>query len=152
MKRASILVLLAASAAFAAVPDFSGTWKLNASKSEFGQFPAPASFTQKITHAEPKLTVAGKMSSDMGDVEFTASYTTDGKETTNQGFGGSESKSTAKWDGDTLLMETKGTFGDNSYTMKDKWSLSADGKVLTLVRHFSSANGEMDQKMVFDKQ
>jgi hypothetical protein len=150
--RLAALALLAASAAFAAAPDLSGNWKLNGSKSDFGQFPAPSGLTQKITHAEPKLKVEGKMSSDMGDVEFTANYTTDGKESTNQGFGGSEAKSTARWDGETLLMETKGAFGDNAYTMKDKLSLSEGGKVLTILRHFSSGMGELDQKLVFEKQ
>src|SRR5579883_1642632 len=142
------IALMMASAMCAAAPDMSGTWKLNASKSEFGQFPAPSSMTQKVTHAEPKLTVETKMTSDMGEFSFNANYTTDGKETTNQGFGGSESKSTAKWDGDTLVIDTKGSFGDNSYTMKDKWTISEGGKVLTIQRHFSGGMGEMDQKMV----
>jgi len=146
------LTLIAASAAFAATPDLSGEWKLNTSKSTFGQFPAPSSMVQKVTHAEPKLTVAVKQSSDMGDFEFSSNYTTDGKECTNTGFGGSENKSVLKWDGEALNIDTKGTFGDNSYTMKDKWTLSADGKVLTIARHFSSAMGELDQKLVLEKQ
>jgi hypothetical protein len=150
--RLAAFALLAASAAFAAAPDLGGSWKLNGSKSDFGQFPAPSSLTQKITHAEPNLKVETKMSSDMGDMEFSANYTTDGKETTNQGFGGSEAKCTAKWDGETLLMETKGAFGDTAFTMKDKWNLSEGGKVLTVLRHFSSAMGDADQKLVFEKQ
>lgn len=150
--RLTALALFAAAAAFAATPDLSGDWKLNTSKSEFGQFPAPSSLTQKIEHAEPKLKVDTKMSSDMGDVAFTANYTTDGKECTNQGFGGSESKSIVKWDGDALLIETKGTFGDNAYTMKDKWTLSDSGKLLTIQRHYSSSMGELDQKLVMEKQ
>jgi hypothetical protein len=144
--------MLAASAGFAASPDLNGTWKLNAAKSDFGQFPAPAGLTQKVTQAEPKLSVESKMTGDQGDMTFTANYTTDGKECTNQGFGGSDSKSTVKWDGQTLVIETKGAFGDNAYTMKDKWTLSADGKVLTILRHFSSSMGESDQKMILDKQ
>ena len=150
--RLATLALIAASAGFAASPDFSGNWKLNASKSEFGAFPAPSSYTQKVSHAEPKLTVAVKMTSDMGDVDLTANYTTDGKESTNQGFGGSEAKSTAKWEGDGLVIETKGSFGDQAYTMKDKWTISEDGKVLTITRHFSSAMGDLDQKITMEKQ
>jgi hypothetical protein len=149
--RLAVLAILAASAAFAAAPDLSGNWKLNGSKSDFGQFPAPSGLTQKITHSEPNLKVEAKMSSDMGDMEFTANYTTDGKESTNQVFG-SESKSTAKWDGETLLMDTKGSFGDTPFTMKDKFNLSEGGKVLTILRHFSSSMGEADQKLVFEKQ
>jgi hypothetical protein len=150
--RVSILGLLAISAVLAATPDFTGDWKLNASKSDFGQFPAPSSLTQKVTHADSKMTVAAKMGSDQGEFEFTSNYTMDGKESTNTGFGGSESKSVAKLDGETLTIDTKGTFGDNAYTMKEKWTLSDGGKVLTIARHWSSSMGEADQKIVLDKQ
>jgi hypothetical protein len=150
--RLAVLGILAVSAVFAAAPELTGNWKLSGAKSDFGPFPAPSAITQKITHAEPNLKVEVKVSSDMGDMEFTANYTTDGKESTYPGLGGSEAKSTAKWDGETLLMETKGAFGDTPYSMKDKWSVSEGGKVLTIVRHFSSAMGEADQKLVFDKQ
>jgi len=146
------IALIAASTVFAAAPDLSGTWKLNASKSSFGQFPAPEAMTQKVTHAEPKVKLETTMTTQQGDVNFTSNYTTDGKESTNQGFGGSETKSTAKWDGNTLLVETKGSFGDNTFTMKDKWTVSEGGKVLTIDRTFSSQMGDVSQKMVFDKQ
>jgi len=36
--------------------------------------------------------------------------------------------------------------------MKDKWTLSEGGKVLTIQRTFSSGMGDVTQKMVFDKQ
>jgi hypothetical protein len=150
--RLFILALCAASVAFAATPDLSGTWKLNTSKSTFGDFPAPSSMEQKITHAEPKLTVAVKQVSDMGEFAFSSNYTTDGSECTNPGFGGAENKSVVKWEGETLNVDTKGTFGDNAYTMKDKWTLSADGKILTIARHFSSSMGDLDQKLVLEKQ
>ena len=146
------LCLIAAAAGMAATPDFSGNWKLNTAKSDFGEFPAPSSMTQKVTHAEPKLTVDMKMTSDMGEFAVISNYTTDGKECTNQGFGGSEAKSTVKWDGPALVIETKGSFGDNAYTMTDKWTLSEDGKVLTVQRRFSGGMGDMNQKMVLEKQ
>jgi hypothetical protein len=61
-------------------------------------------------------------------------------------------KSILKWDGDTLQIDSKGQFGDNEFSMQDKWTLSADGKTLTMVRTFKSAMGEGQQKLVFDKQ
>jgi hypothetical protein len=149
---AFLAVLALAAMPALAITNFSGDWKLNVSKSSFGQMPAPSSMTQKITHADPKLTVAIKQSSEMGDFDMQASYTTDGKECTNQGFGGSTTKSIVKWDGDTLMIETKGQFGDNEFTMSEKWVLSGDGKMLTITRTFKSAMGEGEQKMVFDQQ
>ena len=135
-----------------AKPNFSGDWKLNTSKSTFGQMPAPSSMTSKITHADPKVSTATKTVGDQGEFEILSNYTTDGKESTNQGFGGNPTTSTAKWDGNTLLIDTKGKFGENEFTMQDKWNLSEDGKVLTIQRTFKSSMGEGEQKMVLEKQ
>jgi hypothetical protein len=67
-------------------------------------------------------------------------------------MGGNEIKSTAKWDGDDLVVESKGSFGGTDFTAKDRWTLSSDGKTLTRASHFSSSMGEADMKVVFDKQ
>lgn len=143
------LILLAVPAL--AKPNFSGDWKVNVSKSEFGQMPAPSSMTGKITHQDPSLKVAIKQSGERGDFEYEMSYSTDGKETTNE-IRDNTMKSTAKWDGDVLVIDTKGSFGGNDVTIQDKMSLSADGKTLTLKRHFSSSMGEGDQTLVLEKQ
>lgn len=134
-----------------AKPNFAGDWKLNATKSDFGQFPAPSSMSQKITHEDPSLKIAVKMSTDNGDFDWEANYKTDGTETVNQ-FGPNESKSKSVWEADTLVIDTKGQFGDNEFKMQDKWELSPDGKTITIRRHWSSSQGEMDQKIVLEKQ
>ena len=149
--RRFLIVLTLAAAVLAAKPNFTGDWKLNNSKSDMGQMPAPNSWVQKIAHEDPKLKVSVSMSSDMGDMSWESNYTTDGKESNNT-IRNSESKSIVKWDGDALTFETKGKFGDNDFTMKDKWTVSEDGKVLTLNRHMSSSFGEGEQKLVFEKQ
>jgi len=131
--------------------DFSGTWKLNASKSDFGQMPAPDSMTQKITHQDPSLKVNFASTGGMGDMTYDFSYTTDGKECVNH-MGDNEFKSTLKWDGDDLVVDIKGSFGGTDFTAKDRWTLSGDGKTLTITQHFSSAMGEGDVKEVLDKQ
>ncbi|HLY15742.1 MAG TPA: hypothetical protein VKR61_00900 [Bryobacteraceae bacterium] len=132
--------------------DFSGTWKLNTSKSEFGQMPPPDSLTEKIAHQDPDLKAnvvsTGGM---MGDQTYDVAYSTDGKETANK-VGENEFKSTGKWDGDQIVIDTKGSFSGTEFTSKDHWELSRDGKTLTVSRHLSSAMGEMDMKMVFEKQ
>jgi len=143
------LILLALPAL--AKPNFSGDWKVNVSKSEFGQMPAPSSMTGKITHQDPSLKVAIKQSGERGEFEYEMSYSTDGKETTNE-IRDNTMKSTAKWDGDVLVIDTKGSFGGNDVTIQDKMSLSADGKTLTLKRHFSSSMGEADQALILEKQ
>jgi hypothetical protein len=134
-----------------AKPNFSGDWKLNTSKSTFGQMPAPSSMTSKVVHEDPKLKNTIKQSGEQGDFETESNYTTDGKECTNQLFG-NDVKSIVKWDGETLSIDTKAKFGDNDVAIQDKWSLSEDGKTLTVARSFKSAMGEGVQKLVFEKQ
>jgi hypothetical protein len=153
-RRVLILLAILALAALPALakPNFTGDWKLNTSKSNFGQMPAPDSMSYKITHADPKLSTVTRQSGQMGEFEMQASYTTDGKESTNKGFGEATMKSVAKWDGDVLSIETKGQFGDNEFTMTQKVSLSEDGKTMNIVQVFRSSMGEGEQKLVFDKQ
>ena len=73
------LLVLAASASAQTKPNFSGDWKMNAAKSNFGQMPAPSSLTEKITHTDPSLKVQTAQSGDFGDFNSDFSFTTDGK-------------------------------------------------------------------------
>lgn len=144
------LSLLVAVPAYAK-SNFTGEWKLNVSKSDFGPMPAPTSMTQTITHEDPKLKVHRKQSGDQGEREDEPDYLTDGTETTNE-IRGNPLRSVAKWDGDTLVIETKGSFNGNEFSVTDRWSLSEDGKALTIKRHFSSSMGEGDTTVFLDKQ
>jgi len=132
--------------------DFSGTWKLNAGKSDFGPIPPPDSMVEKITHQDPSLKAnVASTGGPQGDMTYDVTYTTDGKECVNH-IGEGELKSTLNWDGDDLVVESKGSFGGNEFTAKGRWNLSSDGKTLTVTQHLSSAMGEADMKTVFDKQ
>ncbi len=134
-----------------AAPNFTGEWKLNVSKSDFGQMPPPNSRVDKIAHEGVNLTVVSKQSREQGDFTMEAKYTTDGKECTNQMFG-NPFTSTLKWEGDVLVINTKGKFQDNDFTVVSKWTLAGDGKTLTINQHFSSGMGEGDAKVVLEKQ
>ena len=148
----AIVVLLVMGIGIAqAKPNFSGSWKMNIAKSEFGPMPPPSSVVQKITHNDPKLTVDSTSVGERGEFTTNYAYTTDGKECVNQ-IRNFEMKSTVKWDGDTLVIESKMDFQGNAATMSEKWTLSEDGKTLTVNRHFSSPQGEGDAKSILEKQ
>lgn len=138
-------------AAFAQKPNFSGTWRMNVAKSDFGPLPAPESRTDVIEHSDPNLKDSVSAQGAQGKQEFTANYTTDGKEVTNK-IGPREVKSTASWEGNNLVVNSRTSFNDNDITIKSTWSLSEDGKILTQNAHFTSPMGEADQKVVFEKQ
>jgi hypothetical protein len=132
-------------------PDFSGTWKLNVAKSDFGPLPGPDSRTDVITHKDPSMTDEVVAEGAQGKQQYTAKYTTDGKEVTNQ-IGPYDVKSTLKWDGSNLVISAKFKISDADVTAQSTWSLSADGKTITINAHFVSAMGEADQKIVLEKQ
>lgn len=132
-------------------PNFSGAWKVNNSKSDFGPMPAPQSSTSKIDHKEPNVKIATTWVGDQGEFTFESSYTTDGKESSNT-FRNTEFKSKATWEGSSLLIASKGSTDSGEFTMKDKWSLSEDGKTLTIARAFSGPMGEATQTLVHEKQ
>jgi hypothetical protein len=132
-------------------PDFSGTWKLNLEKSDFGELPPPTNRTDVITHKEPALSDSVTTETAEGKQSYTATYTTDGKESQNK-IGPRDVRTTLKWSGNNLAMNAKFKFEDADVVGDSTWTLSADGKTLTWNIHYASSIGEIDQKMVFDKQ
>jgi hypothetical protein len=144
------LVALALGVAQAAKPDFSGNWKLNAAKSDFGAMPTPAR-TDKIRHNDPILLDSYTQSGPQGEISVDMKYSTDGQETTSS-LHGSDLKSVAKWEGDQLVIEGKLSLNGAEVTLKDRWSLSADGKTLTIQRHADTPMGQTHQKIVLEKQ
>ena len=149
----AVIAALAASAVtpstFAsAKPDFSGEWKLNLAKSDFGPVPAPAFQTYKIDHQDPLMKVVTNQSAADGDTVVNATYSTDGKETKSD-YRGAETRSVANWDGDALLITTK--VDSIGATIQATWKLSADGKTILTYTKIATPQGNFDIKSVFDK-
>jgi hypothetical protein len=132
-------------------PDYSGTWKLNVAKSDFGILGGPTSRTDVITHKDPSLLISATAEGAQGKQEAKINYTTDGKEAMNK-IGDREIKSTLKWAGSSLVINSKFIYNDADVVGEDNWTLSADGKTLTITRHFTSSLGDADQKFVLEKQ
>jgi len=134
-------------------PNLSGTWVLNISKSNFGQIPPPASQTDTIDDSEPSVKITEDQKGGMmGDINITTAISTDGKETTSKGMGDADVKSTARWEGSTLVIDSKTNFQGGDVKIKDSYSLSADGKTLTEVTHVESGMGNFDSTSVYDKK
>ena len=148
--------LLAGTAALAqSKPDFSGDWVLNKEKSVLGSLPAPDLMLQKIEHKDPDLKVATHtVAQPQGDINYEAKYTTDGKECLNKFGDQMNLKSRLVWDHQTLVVDTDMTSASGAHlmTLKGKWTLSADGKVLTQAEHIDSPQGPIDVTYVCDKR
>jgi hypothetical protein len=133
----------------AAKPDFSGEWKMNAARSNFGAVPAPEFITRSITHAEPALTIVEEQRPAMGDEKVTRQYVTDGSPTTFQS-GGATVKTSAVWKDKILLVNS--SVDEIGLTFVDHMSLSDDGKTLTSTVRISSPQGDVDLTVVFERQ
>ena len=149
MRRLLLLTLAAAvvlpfSARAQGKTDFSGTWTLDASKSDPGRGGGGGGggrgpggpVTIKQTASEIAIGAA--------------TYKLDGSESVNQmqGRGGpTEAKSKTHWDGAKLVIETTREVGGNMVASTEIRSLSADGKEMTVETSF---NGNT-RKTVFTK-
>ena len=60
----------------------------------------------------------------------------------------------SKWEGAEPVMTATGDFAGNEITLVDRYALSADGKTLTVRRHFEGKQrgGVQDQVLVYRKQ
>ena len=132
-------------------PNYSGTWKLNVAKSDFGPIPGPDTRTDVIEHNDPILKVSTSQDGAQGKQQYTLNMTTDGKEAINTP-GGLEVKSIGGWEANNLVINVKLKFQDNDVEAKATWLLSEDGKTMTQNQHLTTAMGELDQKMIFEKQ
>jgi hypothetical protein len=149
------ILLFAATLVAQATPNFSGTWTLDASKSDFGPMPGPESIVMVIDHKEPALKVNVTQKSQMGDATTDSNYTTDGKDNVNKmrgPAGEQDIKSTTKWNGKSLTTARTIEAQGMSIGIDEAWDLSTDGKIMTVSREIKTPQGNFATKMVFNKK
>lgn len=157
MKRRIVLAALAVmiSAVAADKPDFTGTWKLDASKSEFGQITPPDKMERVIDHKDPAVKIKTTQSTPTGDRSTDTTYTLDGKEQKQESPRGVV-LFTPKWEGDVVVIDSKRnvTIGGQQVeiTGVERWSLSDGGKTMTVENKMVMPQGELTMKAVFVKQ
>ena len=111
--------------------------------------PPPEFITRNITHAEPALTIVEEQRPALGDEKVTRKYLTDGSASTFDSAGVTVSTSAA-WKERTLLVNS--SVADIGLTISDEMTLSGDGQTLTSAIRISSAQGDVDITVVFERQ
>jgi hypothetical protein len=154
-------VLVAAVAAAAAKPNFAGTWALDASKSECGQRGCSEE-TMTIKQDGDKIDVSRVIKTQQGDRTQADTYMADGKEgefTMQMMQNSTKGKRTSKWsaDGTSLQVSDKADFqtpdgNTMSTSSTSTWTVSGDGKTLTVEQTRTSPRGEQKSKRVYNKQ
>jgi len=136
-------------------PNFSATWTIDLTKSDFGPAPPPDSIVMVIDHKEPSIKVSTTQKGAQGDVSSDRAITTDGKENLNKmrtPAGDLDVKSTTQWAGQKLATVRNIEVQGMSIASKDTWELSADGKVLTIAQETKTPQGDFSAKAVFNKK
>jgi len=142
-----------------AQPNFSGSWALNESKSTLGDGPRMSVSSMTVNQQEGLISIdLVRPSFDGGDVSSSEKYTLDGKESINQGMMESSVKTITTWSDDKKELTFAKTilFDMNGETMEFKitevWSISDDGKTLTVKSAMSSQMGDTNLVLVYDKK
>jgi hypothetical protein len=163
MLLAALLILTGATATFqaqtapAAKPDFSGSWKLNVGKSDYGQVPPPASETNIVTQTEDDFKVAVTQTGQVGDQNYTLTFKAGGADSpmaadafaANSEFRVLSSK--AEWVDRVLVVTQKAMYQGGPLEISSRWSLSDDGKVITKITGFSLSQGNYSTTTVSEK-
>jgi hypothetical protein len=128
-------------------PNFSGTWKMNPQKSQFGPSGGPGAITIKFDQQEGALSEVLMINDGGGDNTIEAKYTLDGKES-DIALGSESARALARWEGESLVIDWKG----GGLGFRRKFTLSGDGKTMTIAVHHTRTDGELDETVVMEKQ
>lgn len=143
----AVIICLCASMADAQTkPNFSGAWKMNKEKSKF-EGGGPDALLIKMDHKDTALTEDWALTTPDGERSFQAKYTIDGEEKEQEVLGRT-AKTSAKWDGDAMVIEFKAGEG----FFKRKITMSADGKTITVLVTQSKGDNQSEDVVVFEKQ
>jgi hypothetical protein len=129
-------------------PDFSGTWTLDQARSE-----TPA-FGRGGRGGRGGGAAAGPIVIKQTAAEITigpATYKLDGSESVNQGRGGLEVTSKARWDGASLVIESSRDMRGMSITTKEVRTLGAGGTEMTVQTTATTPQGEQSFKQIYTK-
>lgn len=138
--------------------DFSGTWKLDKTRSE-GVNDRVKDITLVIEQKDDIIDTTAKISLSGGDREVKGTYILNEKENefSPETMDGAKIKGiyTAKWIGDALQISKKVTIprpdGNVIQASAATWKLAGDGKTLTIENAAFNPNGIQKSKLVYRK-
>jgi hypothetical protein len=141
-------------------PDFSGTWKLDVSKSQFSEYGGPSARTDVVTQDGDKFMDKVVAASDQGNSSFTVTFTVGAKPldvpadspAANQGML-TLKRISAVWQDASLVVSQDMTYqGQYDFSTTLTYVLSEGGKTLTVTSHSATQAGDIVTKFVFAKQ
>jgi hypothetical protein len=157
----ALIAALAILPATAAQTDFTGTWVLDASRSE-GLPEGMGQSTMTVKQSGDRVEIEIHSQTPMGERRITDVYVLDGRETDFQPVLNVEAtatgKRTARWSEDrtgfeaTETVTVEGPQGEVTITAARKWTLAPGGDTLTVELTNSGPQGEVTSTRVFTRQ
>jgi hypothetical protein len=151
MKKLVYLICCGALAAGAGKPDFSGTWKLDSQKSNFGSLPAPAKYERVIEHSGLAVHVTTHQATASGEQTIETRFGTDGEFVENH-YASGVARVSGRWNAGNLEVETRRELQGKALTSVENWSLSSDRSTLTVKNHIETPNGPLDLVLSLRRQ
>lgn len=131
-------------------PDFSGTWKLDKGKSTL-QAPAPDTSILHIDHSDPRLWLTRAHIVDGVANLFSINVLTDRKEDVKK-WEDDSAVVRCRWEGDKLVVESRERRKRKESLTVLKFSLSPDGKALTVEERFTGPDRNLDNTLVLQRE
>lgn len=152
--RTLVVVALLTALSFAAdPPNFSGIWKIDPQKSDWGPQPAPLQVQYVIRHVGATIAFNYTLDGNTSRVDIVP----DNEERVTNTTEETAVWTRAHWSGNVLVLEARerkrfGTQGASGPSWTSKWTLSEDGKELIIDRTLRNAGAEAAQHLVFARQ
>jgi hypothetical protein len=134
-----------------AQPNFTGTWKMVPERSNYSPLPAPDSMSRKITQQGKNLKIRTTQFGQGHEIVTDLAYTTDGAECKNV-IRGQVFTGTARFDSDNLVVESRREVQGMRIAQRENWTVSEDGKTLTIINHVQTPDAAFDVTIVLEKQ
>ena len=137
-----------------AIPNFAGSWKMNKAKSNFGQLPEeyqPSSITRVITHDDKLAQIKSTQSGAQGETNADIKLKLDGTESQNT-MRGAPAKSIGKWEGASVVVNTKQEVQGMTLDITEKWVKVSDKVMNVETKIGGTPIGDIVMTYVFEKE
>jgi hypothetical protein len=133
-------------------PDFSGVWKADLEASDFSSYPTPVAFTRTVSQSPLHLTIDVESIDQQnrtrgGELRFSL----DGEESESM-LTDATVKGFALRVGTRMFVRTDRVSDGVRMLIHEIWSLSEDGKTLTIEASITTSMGDEDVYVVMRKQ
>jgi len=134
-------------------PNFTGTWVMDAAKSEQSPL-TPDVMTYVVQQKGDQIVADRHVKTANGESDAHLVFAIDGKPWKNEWTQGAMNvvgRSTLSWEGSTLIIKTAITADGQAIDQVDRWTLGPDGKSVVVQRSIEAGGQTLSAKVVMTK-